>query len=60
MNVLLVNEVIALRKIRDGLANELKRQLLLRLQNELEEQMQEPEQPQQRLNSPQYPIITGI
>jgi len=59
MNALLVNEILALRKIRDGLANELKRQIMLRLEDKIKEEMEEMIPPP-RINGPKDPRIVML
>jgi hypothetical protein len=58
MNALMVNEILALRKIRDGLANELKRQILLRVEDKIKEEMERTLPP--RINQPQDPRIVML
>ena len=58
MNALLVNEILALRKIRDGLANELKRQIMLRVEDKIKEEMERTPSP--RINEPKDPRIVML
>jgi len=58
MNALLVNEILALRKIRDGLANELKRQIMLRVEDKIKEEMERIPPP--RINEHKDPRIVML
>ena len=59
MNALLVNEILALRKIRDGLADELKRQIMLRVEDKIKEEMKRTPPPP-RINEPKDPRIVML